>query len=247
MAQKWNFILRQVLLRGNLLQADSAVGLYTAYAVPGIGDTEIGDRAVEFPAAAVHDAILNAADRMVHMIGLNRYSRFRKYFAGTCALTAATVFGQTLPVATGGSDSPASKPIIGVIDSVFDSGSPKAPMQFMPKWRVIGKIQAKLTLKQTPKWYYTDNVRIWHTDATSALAGVVTWSKTDQLAAIVAQSDCPFPEELYEGLVTGALSYLFKENMNAGQVKLWQSKFNETLSMLALADKEMLLENRATE
>ena len=89
-------------------------------------------------------------------------------------------------------------------------------------------------LKVNPYQFYTDNTRIWHT-GTNIIADVVVWSKTDQAALMVstpARGTCPFPEDLIEALVCGALSYIFRSTFNSSQINTWRGYFNDTLNSI---------------
>jgi len=88
-------------------------------------------------------------------------------------------------------------------------------------------------LKKVPYYYFYDGTRIYHT-RTNVVADVVIWSKTDQIALLESspRGACPFPEDLYEALICGALSYLFKENFNNQQFQAYRQYFLATLERL---------------
>lgn len=237
MAETWDKIQRQVLLRSNQLQADTAASLAANYVVPDIGDTEMGDRATEFPKVAVDDAILNAADRLVGMIGMDKNSPFRNYFAG---VTSNVASGAVIPAV-----SSFAKNRVGVIGDVRDSATGKK-LVAKEYQDVIGI--PNMTIMCEPHWYYTDNVRIWHT-RTNVVIDIVTWDKLDQLSAMAdnPRGDCPFPEELHEALVCGALSYIFRGDFNTGQVEIWRKYFEETLADMSVKNSAEVNERKLDE
>lgn len=225
MAETWDRVFRQVILRGNLLQADDASTLATNYTTALIGQTEMSDRAIMFPKVAVDDAILNAGDRMVGLIGLDKNSPYRSFFAG---VTSNVASGAAIPLI-----SSTSKTRVGVIGDVLDASTSKKCVA-KEYQEVIGV--GSMTLKQSPHFYYTDNVRIWHT-RTNVVIDIVVWDKADQLTLMAqtaggVRGACPFPQELHEGLVCGALSYLFRGEFNVEQAKQWRATFNEVLAQL---------------
>jgi hypothetical protein len=119
-----------------------------------------------------------------------------------------------------------SKPVIGVIGEVRDA-SGGALMNFAPERVVKGYNTLKTNIvKVQPNLYYSDNVRIWHT-TTNVVADVVIWSKTDQLALMATnpRGTCPFPEDLIELLVEGALAKVFRDKFNMEQAGIYQARF----------------------
>lgn len=216
-------IFRQVVLRANQLAADDSSSLSLSYVTAAIGQTQMDDRAIEFPKEAVDDAILNAGDRMVSLIGLDKYSPYRTFFHD---VTSNIATGSAIPIVGAAGD-----PRIGVIGDVRDSSTNQKLLSRSYE-DVIG--YASLNVKSTPFWYYTDNVRIWHTRS-NVVADIVTWNKDDQLtlmAATPTRGTCPFPEDLHEALVCGALSYLFRSSFNDGQVAIWRRYFDGVLARL---------------
>ena len=215
---------RQVILRSNQLAADSASTLATAYAVTTIGNTQMADRAIEFPAKAINDAILNAMERMITLIGEDKNSPYRTFFHD---VTASLANGATIPTI-----STNSKPRIGVIGDVRDATSSDV-LQALPKQNVLS-IRA-MTLKQTPLNYYTDNVRIWHT-RTNVVADVVVFSITDEIAKMESEprGNCPFPDNAIEAIVIGALSYIFKDTFNLQQAEAYRSRWNDCLERIGI-------------
>lgn len=231
MAETWDSIQRQVILRANQLQANSATALSTSYETSTIGQTEMGDRAIEFPMLAINDAILNAGDRLVNVIGLDIYSPYRNYFAD---VTASLTTGSSIPLISDNSQSR-----VGLIGAVRDSSTEEKLVAKDYK-DVVGI--SKLTLKQSPNWYYTDNVRIWHTN-TSVICDIVVWDKSTQLLSMgydpsgdsdPTRGECPFPQDLHEALVCGALSYIFRGDFNNSQVSLWRGYFNNRIEELGI-------------
>lgn len=222
----WNIIQRQVILRANQLKADSATALETAYTDTDIGATEMSDRATSFPPTAIDDAILNSAGRMVELIGLDKDSHYRSYFAGsTSNLAGNVVTGTAIPTT-----SSTSKPIIGVIGVVRDSSTGKR-LTAQPYEAIIRLINISSTFNQTPHHFYTDNTKIWHT-RTNVVADVVIWLESDQrtlLTSTPARGACPFPESLHAALVEGALSFLFRGEFNLQQAEMHWNRWNTLL------------------
>ena len=227
MSVLYDIVQRQVILRANQLGADSSTALQTAYIDADIDQTNMGDRAIEFPFQAINDAILNAGDRMVRAIGQNPESTYRTYFAD---VTGSLASGAVIPTT-----STNTKPVIGQMGVVKDASSPfrkhtLAPFQIVQDYNVL----KTNILKVNPYLYFTDNTRIWHT-STNIVADVVVWSKTDQATLMVStptRGTCPFPEDLIEPLVCGALSYIFRGSFNNAQVGIWNAKFQDTLQDL---------------
>lgn len=221
----YNIIQRQVIIRANQLKANSASALATAYDVTNIGDTEMGDRATSFPKKAIDDAILGAGGRMVELIGLDKDSHYRTYFAGvTSNLAGGVVTGTAIPTT-----SSASKPIIGVIGNVRDSSTGKRVTASSYE-SVIRMINLASSFNQSPHHFYTDNTKIWHT-RTNVVADVVIWSDTDQRGLLESnpRGACPFPESLFAALVEGALSFLFRGEFNIQQAEMHWNRWNTLL------------------
>lgn len=231
MAETYDKIFREVALRANMLQADAAATLNTNYNVALIGQTELADRAIEFGEYAIDDAILNAGDRMLALISADKYSPHRTHFAG---VTANLATGALIPLIDSG-----SKSRIGVIGDVRDASTSKK-LVAKEYQEVIG--YSSLTVKQSPHWYYTDNVRIWHT-RTNVVCDVVIWDKSDQRTLMTqtagsVRGACPFPQSLHEALICGALSYVFRGDFNSEQVGIWRQYFEQTLRELGMQGRE---------
>jgi len=227
MAVLYNVVQRQVQLRANQLAADNATDLATWYSSAVPGQAGLGTRAIEFPFVAINDAILNAGDTMVRAIGNNPESPYRNFFAD---VTSSLASGALLPTS-----SSTSKPIVGIIANVRDASNPNRKHKLAP-YQVVEDYNVLKTnlLKVNPYLFYTDNVRIYHT-STNIIADVVIWSKTDQttlLESTPARGTCPFPEELIECLVCGALSYIFRGDFNIAQISTWRGYFNDCVSKL---------------
>lgn len=221
----WDKIQRQVILRANSLQANSSAALATAYSNANIGQTEMDDRAIEFPKVAIDDAILNACDRIVRLIGLNRTSEYRTYFN---EVTAGIASGGLIP------NTANSKPRIGIIGEVRDSTTgQKVVERSYQEIRDLPNL-ATSVIRPTIHWYFSDNIRIWHS-RTTVVIDVVTWDKGAQLTAMASnpRGTCPFPEDLHEAIVCGALTNLFKENLNNSQQQAWNALYQQTLATLA--------------
>lgn len=217
---KWDTIFRQVALRANQLQADTTADLASNYEEPLIGQAEMTDRAIEFPELAIDDAILNAADRLVRVFAFDPYSPYRTPFLDTGTnLTNGAVINDNI------------QNMVGVIGDVRDSIT-STKLVAKEYSEVVG-VSNLATLKQEPHWYYTDNIRIWHT-RTIVKCDAVIWDKDEQLTLMQQtaggeRGDCPFPEDLHEALVSGALSYVFRGDFNSDQVKTWRAYFEQTL------------------
>lgn len=218
----WKIPQREVMLRANLFPASSGSTQSVSYAVANPGDTQMVDRAVQFPELAVNDALLDAGDVIVGRIGRNPQSPYRGSFHD---VTANIASGALLPTT-----STTSKPIVGVIGEVRDA-SGNALMNFADERVVKGYNTLKTNIvKVSPNLYYTDNVRIWHTTA-NVIADVVIWSRNDQLALMATnpRGACPFPEDLIELLVEGALAKVFRDKFNIDQASEYQRRFDAHL------------------
>lgn len=225
MSESYDKIIRQVALRGNLIEPSSASAMETNYTTALFGSTQLGNRAIEYPITAIYDAILSAGDRLIGLIGLDKNSPYRPHFN---SVTSSVATGAVIPLV----DS-TSKSRVGVIGDVRDASTSKK-LVAKDYQEVIG--YSNLTLKQTPHWYFTDNVRIWHTRSNVTL-DIVVWDKVDQLTLMAqtsggAKGNCPFPQDLHEALVCGALSYIFRGDFNSEQVGIWRQYFNDKLQEL---------------
>lgn len=238
--ESWDKIVRQVVLRANQLQADSAATLATNYVVSGIGTTELADRGIEFPIRAIEDAILNAADKLIDAISLNRKSVYRTNFQDTLTnITSGSLLDSYTPVTN------TSSKRVGVIGKVYAVNDPTLIYTFRPFLDVINRIKME-SLRQAVYWYYTDNVRIWATEDDELACDIVVWDKATQrtLLSATPRGTCPFPEPLHEALVCGALSYIFRGDFNIPQVSTWKGYFEETLAMLNSPAATLELESR---
>lgn len=206
------------------MTADNASALQSAYTTSVPGQTQLGERAVEFPKEAIDDAIIEAGGRIVAVIGQNPNSVYRPYFTD-----------QTSSISDGGmipSVSQANHPVTGVIGAVVDATT-------LEELEPAGSRQAvkgadSLSLKISPHLYYSDGSRIWHT-RTSVIADVCVWEAQIErywLAASGTRGRCPFPDSLTETLVVGSLSYLFRDTFNSEQAKFCTEQFNATLLAL---------------
>lgn len=227
MAETWDKIFRQVAMQSNLLSANDAATLETNYTNPVIGSTELADRATQFPFSAINDAILNAADRMVQLIGLDRASPYRIFFGD---VTANIATGGLIPQ-VGSTGAKIQGVIGGIKDGTNDTKLIKRDYQ-----DVTG-IANMPTLKQASSiyWYYTDNVRIWHT-RTNVKAEVVVWDKDAQrvlMSQAVTRGNCPFPENTHYILISGAKALLSRDGFNTEQSAVWRNEFNSGLPQLA--------------
>lgn len=219
MSVLWKVPQREVMLRANLFPANTGATQIASYGVANPSDTQILDRAVQFPELAVDDALLDAGDVIVGRIGRNPQSPYRSSFHD---VTANIASGALLPTT-----SSTSKPIVGVIGEVRDA-SGNALMNFANERAVKGYNTLKTNIvKVQPNLYYSDNVRIWHTTA-NVIADVVIWSKTDQITLMGTnpRGTCPFPEDLIELLVEGALAKVFRDKFNETQAQIYQQRFD---------------------
>lgn len=218
----WDTLQRSTILRANQLQADTAAALATSYTLATIGQTQMSDRAIEFPFVAINDALLDACDRIISAISMNVESPYRTFFAGVSGNISS---GLTIPLV-----STLSIPRVGMIGTVRDAATTKK-MIFRPYEDVIGV--STMSLKQVPFWYFSDNVRVWHTKS-NVILDLVVWDKSTQLTAMSAspRGDCPFPQDLHETIIAGALSYLFRGDFNTQQISTWRNYFESKLASL---------------
>lgn len=239
MSETYDKIFRQVVIRANQLTVSDASTLATNYSTAAIGQTEMSDRAVEFPAAAINDAILQAGDRLVNVIGANKHSPYRSWFTDT---TNDIANGNVIPLV-----SSSNKSRVGVIGAVKDStGGQKLVAKEYNQVIALKVSSPAITLKQSPFWYYTDNVRIWHTRS-NVTCDIVAWDKVDQITLMntsPTRGACPFPQDLHEALITGALSTLFRGTFNNEQAIQWKNYFDQTLERIAGFSSEARLELR---
>lgn len=226
MGQTYDKIFRQVALHANQIETVSASALQTSYQTSTIGQTELGDRAVEFPFESINDGILRAGDKMIGVIGMNRKSPYRPFFHD---VTGSLASGAVIPLT-----STNSKTRVGHIGDVRDASS-NALLKEVDSYAEIESLNTLKTniLKKAPHFYFYDGVRIFHT-RTNVVADVVVWQKNDQIALMESspRGQCPFPEELHAGLVAGALSEMFRGSFNTEQAEMWRARFNDVLAML---------------
>jgi hypothetical protein len=218
----WKIPQREVMLRANLFPTTSGTTQETSYSVANPGATEMADRAIQFPPTAINDALLDSGDVLVGRIGANPHSPYRIFFSDVSSNISS---GSLIPTT-----SSTSKPVVGVIGDVRDA-SGNALMNFASERVVKGYNTLKTNIvKVQPNLFYTDNVRIWHT-TTNVVADMVIWSKTDQLALMVTnpRGTCPFPEDLIDLLVEGALAKVFRDNFNTAQATVYQNRFEAHL------------------
>jgi len=238
MSVLWSIPQRITILRANQLAADSATALQTAYTDTGIGQTEMGDRAIEFPFEAINDALLEAGSQIVQAIGNDPHSPYRTYFAG---VTASLATGANIPTT-----SSASKPVIGKIGDVLDASTSQkytlVPYQVVQAYNVL----KTNILKVNPYQYYTDNKRIYHT-GTNVVADVVIWSNADQTALMITdpRGACPFPENLLSLLVDGALSRIFRGTFNIQQAPEYYRKWVDGMSALGMNIESTMARSQA--
>jgi hypothetical protein len=219
----WDKIQRAVMLKANELNASTAANLASTYSVATIGQTELADRGIEFPAAAINDCILDAGGIMVEVIGQNPISPYRTYFHDT---TDSILDGSRIP-----EFSQAGHPVVGKIGAVRDS-SDSQECEFKARQEVDGA-NSITTLKVSPYWFNTDGTRIWHTrDAVTA--DVVVWESQVHRYWMEAspRGICPFPDSLHPALINGALSLLFRGEFNIEQSEGFNSRFQLSLEGL---------------
>lgn len=224
MAQTWDKIIRQVFLQGNLMGISSGAALETAYTNPVIGQAELINRASQYSEDAVQDVILEACNRIIQLISLDRQSPYRVHFQ---AVTSNLANGALIPKV-----SSTAVPIEGYIGDVRDSVT-GTRMESKTYDQVVTVLDIT-TLKQVPFWYFTNNVRIWHTVA-NVICDVIAWSQDEQRTLMnqaITRGACPFPESLHEAIVSGALAMLSRDGFNADQVQMWKGMFNETIQRL---------------
>lgn len=313
MAQNWDKIFRAVALRGNQLAADSASSLSTNYQNANIGQTQLSDRAIEFPETAIQDCILDACDKLMMAIGHNPRSSYRKNFLEkTCAdaagsltsgLASGALFPTTSGIRTQATDGVASSgdatvisltggfkesdvgkrisinwsgtndqavasvtdentievttaasasstgltiqfsamPIVGVPSRFFEILSNAIGRELEPKpIQVIRNLNALgnySPMYNNVYYYHFDGERVWHTLTNTIFAEVVVWDreatrKSMQKTADTLRGQCQFPDDLHETIISGALSYLFREAFNIEQVAIWRRYFMENLQVI---------------
>jgi hypothetical protein len=218
----WDKLQRLVMLQANQLNAADASSLASIYSVTSIGQTELNDRAIEFPFSAINDAILAACGKIVHVIGNNPLSPYRSYFQD-----------QTDSISDGGripEYSQAGHPRVGVIGAVYDSSNSRE-CEFVSRQQVDGA--DSLSLKVSPYLFNSDGQRIWHT-RTSVIADIVVWEEQVERYWMEAavRGENPFPDSLHGLQEAGALSLLFRSAFNAEQSEQWDKRFQEGLARL---------------
>ena len=238
MADTWDKIFRQVAHRANLLAVADSAALAAAYVDTDIGQAQLTNKASEFPKDGIDDAILNAADKMLAVIGGDPKSRYRPFFSG---VTGNITNGSLIPLVSSGGVSR-----VGVIGAVRDSVT-NAKLKFRDYSAVVNV--SSITLAQSIFWFYTDNIRLWHS-RTNVIADIVIWNKAEQRVLMNSSPNrgaCPFPEDLHEGLVCGGLSYVFRNNFNIEQVDKWAKRFNETLALCGQNHEAHILQREITD
>lgn len=317
MSATWNVIFRQVALRANQLATDNATSLATSYAVATIGQTQLADRAIEFPKLAIDDAIVDSCERIVSVIGSNLTSPYRRYFTAntidtedgqlkgghttgelistlsghilntTCSVasSASTVTAPiamfeprhtgrkvtaydgsttvttaisrvnsttsidmctTFPnmVSAGLTLSLVSTPIIGSASRWFDKAD---NVELKPKpieeIRRINQMSDQIASYDNVYYYHYDGERIWHTRPTNKVYGeFVVWDSSaarisldasNLIDGAASRGRCPFPDDLHEVIICGALRNIFRGNFNIEQVQVWSRYFEESLQRIA--------------
>lgn len=221
----WDKIFRQIALRGNQLNSGNATTLQAAYTAAAIGQTQMDDKAVHFPKEAIDDAVLNACDVLVGAIGRNRHSDYRVHFRAASGNIAS---GDLLPMTAADNVTPR----IGAIGEVYDQLT-GTRLTAKPYQTVMAKNDNSF-VKSMVCWYFSDDTRIWHT-CNAAVIDLVVWNKETARTAMnttPTRGVCPFPEELHEAIVTGSLSYMFRQNFNTAQVGIWRGYFESVVARL---------------
>jgi hypothetical protein len=218
----WDKIQREVMLKANQLNAADASTLASIYSVTSIGQTELNDRAIEFPFSAINDSILDACGKIVGVIGFNPNSPYRSYFHDT---TDSISDGGRIP-----EYSQAGHPRVGVIGAVYDSSNSRE-CERVARQQVDGA--DALSLKISPYLFNSDGVRIWHT-RTSVVADIVVWEAQVERYWMesAVRGECPFPDSLNGTIVSGALHYLFRSKFNNEQAEQWGVRFSDDLERL---------------
>lgn len=220
MSDTYDKIFRNVAIRANLLTSPDSTTLETNFTNAIIGQTELLDKAVEFPFSAINDSILMAADRMISAIGNNPFSYYRKFFLD---VTPSISNGNKIPNSV-----LSTAQIVGVPTAIRDA-SDSIELEFAPRQKV--DLINDLTTKASYYFFFTDGTRIWHTRP-NVVADVVVWDKGIErikLEDTPARGVCPFPDDLHEALICGAISYLFRSSFNNEQFQAWKQTFNEKL------------------
>jgi hypothetical protein len=218
----WDKLQRSVLLKANVLAASDASTLVSAYLDSDINQSNLQTRAIEFPFAAINDALLHAGGKIVEKIGSNPNSPYRSYFHDQ---TDSITDGGRIPEV-----SQAGHPRVGVIGAVYDS-STNEELEMVPRQTVKGA--DALSLKISPFLYFSDNTRIWHT-RDSVIADIVIWEAEVERYWMDAtvRGECPFPDSVHDCLVNGALSILFRDKFNSEQADKFAERFIHTLDTL---------------
>jgi hypothetical protein len=225
MAEKWNIVVRQILLRGNFLAGDAAQ-VKTDYETALIADAQIRKSASEYPFTALADAILSAMTMIVQAIGENRESEYRAWFRD---FTNDILTGDQVPTigSFGGSR-------FGVISNVKDSAD-DTYLTFQPRGIIQaanrGGSRRKLEIYQ----YFSDDVVIEHTRP-AVKAEIVSWDRELERLAILTTnnvSDCPLPDALLEDLEFGTLSFIYRDKFNMEQAVANWNKFYPEINRIA--------------
>ena len=231
MARTWSKVLRQILLRGNFFAGDAAA-TRIAYLTAPLNDSILTRNAAEYPFEAIADGVLQAMTQIVAAIGENRESNFRAPF-----------LADTDPILNGGEIPDVSadgKPRYGLIRNVreyTDGSEDYAPRQLTHQPRTLIDIANRQSprLSDTVFYYFTDDVRIWHT-LDAVVAEIVAWDKEAERSAIVnnnATADCPLPDELLPALEFGSLSFIYRDTFNAENAAMNAQRFAPELQRIA--------------
>jgi hypothetical protein len=226
MAQTWNVVIRQILLRGNFFAGDQAA-LAAAYNTALFTDALITDSGAEYPFKAVADGILEAMAMIIGAIGANRESPYRPWFTDD---TANIANRGAIPLigATG------AKARYGVISDVRDATDNK-PCSFQPRSIVEIAGTARPRFKVNVYEYFADDTTMWHT-RTNVKGRIVVWDRAAELTSIIGSNDvatCPLPDDLLPVLEKGALAFIFKDTFNTDQAQINWSQFIPELDKIA--------------
>lgn len=211
----YNTIIRNVLIRGNFFAGDGSA-LESAYDTTHFSQASITRGDGEYTFNAIVDAILLAHEMLVASIGENRESEYRAWFTEA---SGNITHGSTIPLVGTG-----AKTRYGVISNVKDS-SQNIYLTHQPR-EMVEMARANHSRSITDKYYFfTDDVRIWHT-RTNVIADIVTWSKTADRTAILANNNtaaCAMPDALIPDLLNGSLAFIFRDIFRMEQaLQHWQ-------------------------
>lgn len=226
MAQRWNTVLRQILLRGNFFAGTDSLVL-AAYNTALQNNASMNNNKAEYPFEAVVDGTLQALIMMIQAIGENRESEYRGDFLDATGNIAS---GGSIPLF----GSLSTRIRYGRISDVRDAAS-GIYLTHQPRTLVeIGRSirpRRKLTLHH----YFTDDVRVWHTRP-QVVAECVTFDKAAERTNMLTLNDttnCPLAEGLLPVLELGALAFIWRDTFNIEQaVRSW-IQFKEELNKIA--------------